>query len=148
MERVLAEISALRRENAEWRPSTEAALADLRRDGAEIRAELADLRREGAEIRAELADLRRDGAEIRAELGALRRDLQASAVETRRHFEVVVEGLRHEVGLVAEGHTELDSRLTALATRTDRGFDEVGGQMLHLRADLGLLRREVSELRH
>ena len=120
MERVLAEISALRRENAEWRASTEAALADLRRDGAEIRAEL----------------------------GALRRDLQASAVETRRHFEVVVEGLRHEVGLVAEGHTELDSRLTALATRTDRGFDEVGGQMLHLRADLGLLRREVSELRH
>lgn len=41
----------------------------------------------------------------------LRQDIQASAAETRRHFEVLTESLRSEIRVVAEGLNGLDEKV-------------------------------------
>ncbi|HEY7868728.1 MAG TPA: hypothetical protein VIF59_05845, partial [Methylomirabilota bacterium] len=79
---------------------------------------LGELRREIRAGAAETAELRRE----------LRREMQETAVETRRHFDVVAESIRSDVRAVAEGvaanseaierlgrelRTEMDTRFTA-----------------------------------
>ena len=54
--------------------------------------------------------------------------VRAESVETRRHFDVVAEGLRHDVGLVAEKVSRLDEKLDREIAQsrdeTRRGFAE------------------------
>ena len=52
--------------------------------------------------------------ELAVALDELRRDVEASAAETRRHFDVVAEDLRDDVRLVAEGVTALSERVDRL----------------------------------
>ena len=53
------------------------------------------------------------------------------AGETRRHFEIVAEGLRSDVRLVAEGVTALDERFTAFGGEIKADFAELRA-MIHL----------------
>lgn len=85
--------------------------------------------------------------ELRAEVGRLatREELQAAvaplatqefvhglAEETRRHFDVVAESLRHDIRLVAEGQVHLASRFDAFSTEVDKRFDQLDHRVLRL----------------
>ena len=74
--------------------------------------------------------------DLRAAVEELHRRVDANAVETRRHFDVVGEGLRTEVRLVAEG-------VTALSERVDR----VEGNLIQsLEARVGELGQRYGDL--
>ena len=57
---------------------------------------------------------------LRRELG---QDIQASAAETRRHFEVIAESVWSEIQVVAEGLNTLDEK----AERFGRWNEDVSG---------------------
>lgn len=64
--------------------------------------------------------------ELRQVLETLRQENAAAHGETRRHFEILSEGLRHELRLVAEGVGLLAERLEQLHTDvngTTEGLD-------------------------
>ena len=72
--------------------------------------------------------------ELRTALEELRRHVEVSAVETRRQFDVVGEGLRAEVRLVAEG-------VTALSERLDRVEGNLREEILRAQRDASVLVR-------
>ena len=63
---------------------------------------------------------------LRQEIGELRQELRASALETRRHFDVVAEDLRHHIRGVAEGvaatFERVDRQGSELRTEMDQRF--------------------------
>jgi len=88
---------------------------------------------------------------LRQEIGELRQELQASALETRRHFDVVAEDLRHDIRGVAEGvsatfervdrlgselRTEMDQRFTAAHAVVRVAFRDVRLDIADLRSRL------------
>ena len=88
---------------------------------------------------------------LRQEIGELRQEVRASALETRRHFDVVAEDLRHDIRSVAEGvaaafervdrlgsdlRTEMDQRFAAAHAVVRVAFHEV-------RLDIGDLRTRL-----
>lgn len=58
----------------------------------------------------------------------LKRLIEGSGEETRRHFDVVAEGLDRKIETVAEGVINLDERITRLDQKVDRKFQEVADQ--------------------
>ena len=88
---------------------------------------------------------------LRQEIGELRQELRGSAAETRRHFDVVAEDLRHDIRGVAEGvaatlervdrlgselRTEMDQRFAAAHAVVRVAFREVRRDISSLRARL------------
>lgn len=57
---------------------------------------------------------------------ATREELRAQQAETRRHFELVAEGLRGPVQLLAEGHHALVGEQERILTRVERMEREWG----------------------
>ena len=68
-------------------------------------------------------------------------DIQASAAETRRHFEVIAEGLRSEVQVVAEGLNALDEKVERFRDEVHQEFSKVDQRFLHLDARIAVLGR-------
>ncbi len=60
--------------------------------------------------------------ELKRLLESMRQENAAAHVETRRHFDVSSEGLKQDIGHVAEAVTQLDEKL-------DREIGELGEQM-------------------
>lgn len=58
--------------------------------------------------------------ELRQILEAMQRDNASAHAETRRHFDIVAEELRHELRIVAEGVGSLSERITAWKRRLRR----------------------------
>lgn len=89
----------------------------------------------GAGLRQELAT---SAVEFRQELAAsaagLRQALAASAVETRRHFDVLVERMRHESQLLAEGIGAVDRKLEHFRVEMADEFRRVDLRLLRLEA--------------
>ena len=56
----------------------------------------------------------------------LRRELHERSAETRRHFDVVAEGLRGDIRLVAEGHSVLVARIE----RVEQAIEAMGREIL------------------
>ena len=71
----------------------------------------------------------------------LRHDIQASAAETRRHFDVVAESLRSDIQLVAEGLTALDEKLERFRNEVRQEFSKVDRRLLHLDGRIAVLER-------
>jgi predicted RNase H-like nuclease (RuvC/YqgF family) len=71
----------------------------------------------------------------------LRLDIQASAAETRRHFEVIAESLRSEIQVVAEGLDMLDEKVERFRNEVHREFVGVDRRFLHLDARIAGLER-------
>jgi len=61
---------------------------------------------------------------LRQEIGELRQELQASALETRRHFDFVAEDLRHDIRGVAEGVSATFERVDRLGSELRTEMDE------------------------
>lgn len=64
----------------------------------------------------------------------IRAKIAASAGETRRHFDVVAEGLMSKIILVAEGLTGLDQKVDRLTSEMRTEFQKVDRRFLHLEA--------------
>ena len=62
--------------------------------------------------------------------------VDATAVETRRHFDVVAEGLRGEIRVVAEGFTRVDRLDSFLRAEIVRSHDELATLMRLAYTDL------------
>ena len=58
----------------------------------------------------------------------------SSAEETRRHFDVVGEGLRADIRAIAEGHVGLVERLDQFQQEVRRDFRRVERRLLRLEA--------------
>ena len=110
----LAELrNATKADLAELRIATKADLVELR---TAMKADLAELRTETkADLQAAIAPLATK-AEVRAEI-------KAEGEQTRRHFDVVAEGIRSDVRLIAEG-------LAALQVSTDARHADVMGVLI------------------
>ena len=111
--------AATKADLADLRAATKTDLADLR---AATKADLADLR---AETKADLADLRAaTKADLAAAVGPLatkaevKADIQRAGEETRRHFDIVAEGLRAELRMVADGVVSLCATVDAHRAET------------------------------
>ena len=92
--------------------------------------------------------VREELATLRADVDELRREVRESAVETRRHFDVVAEDLRHDIRGIAEG-------VIALSERVDRSDVGIRAEMSErfaathavVRVCFGDVRQDISDLR-
>ena len=73
----------------------------------------------------------------------LRRLLAGASVETRNHFDVVAEGLRQQVQLVAEGVSSNGERIDRLVARSDRMEDGMHREFEEVRS---MIRLSYTEL--
>ena len=69
--------------------------------------------------------------ELSARFASIEESIRAEAVVTRRHFDVVAEGLRIDIKIVAEGHDTLQQKTDDLKDGLSRV--EVGQQRLEVR---------------
>ncbi len=105
----------------------EAAAVEARRQSAEMKLLSAEMNRQFAEVHHRIEDnaaktndqfaevhrkIEDSAAKTNDQFAEVHRKIEESAAETRRHFDITAEGLRHEVGLVAESVLVLDERLT------------------------------------
>jgi hypothetical protein len=60
--------------------------------------------------------------------------IQDAALQTRRHFDVVAEGLRSDVRAIAEGHVTLSDKLDRFQDEVRREFRRVDRRLLRLEA--------------
>jgi methyl-accepting chemotaxis protein len=97
--------------DAETRAYLDQILGALRED---VSREVGTLRQEFGAVRGEFGTLRREFGTLRGEFGALRQEMRDTAAETRRHFDVVAESLRHDIRGIAEGVIGLSERVDRL----------------------------------
>ncbi|MFA5027613.1 MAG: hypothetical protein WC713_07015 [Candidatus Methylomirabilota bacterium] len=69
--------------------------------------------------------------------------VEAHFAETRRHFDVVAEGLRSQIQLVAEGVSAVDQRLDRFEQKVEAEFDETRAA---IRFSYAQLERRIQEL--
>ena len=104
--------------------------SDLDRLGDGLRQEIhvssEDLRAHVGQI---VADLRQ---EMRETTAAILERVDASAAETRRHIDIVGEGLRSDVKAVAEGSGALDEKVERFRGEVREDFGKVDLRLLHL----------------
>ena len=77
-----------------------------------------DQRFEAVDRRFDAVDHRLDGIDHRFE--TLTAFIREENVETRRHFDIVAEGLKTEIKVIAEGHETLRGTLAALTSRHEQ----------------------------
>jgi hypothetical protein len=104
--------------------------SDLDRLGDGLRREIhlssEDVRAHVAQV---VADLRR---EMRKTTAAILDRVDASAAETRRHFDVFAEGLRSDIRAVAERLGALDENVERFRGEVREDFGKVDRRLLHL----------------
>ena len=72
--------------------------------------------------------------ELRQVLEAMQRDNAAAHAETRRHFDIVAEELRHELRIVAEGVGSLSERIDRLEASVMKVTDDLDARVTRLEA--------------
>lgn len=82
------------------------------------------------ELRGLIELLRQENAETRR---MLREDNAAAHEETRRHFDITAEAMRHEIGIISERVIRLDEKVDHLDEKMDRRFAEV--EYAHIKLD-------------
>jgi uncharacterized protein (DUF3084 family) len=127
--------------NAELRNELAATNAELRRGFEAVRQEFAAVHEEFGAVHQELSGVRQEFAAVHEEFGAVHQELSgvrqeftavheefvavrqenaAAHAETRRHFEVALEGNRSEIRLVAEGVVQTREELGRLDEKIER----------------------------
>jgi hypothetical protein len=96
----------------------------LRGEFGTLRGEFGTLRGEFGTLRGEFGTLRGEFGTLRGEFEALRQEVRDTASETRRHFDVVAEYLRHDIRGIAEGVIGLSERVDRLGTGLRTEMDE------------------------
>ena len=83
-----------------------------------------DVSRGFGTLREEFGTLRGEFGTLRGEFEGLRQEVRDTASETRRHFDVVAEYLRHDIRGIAEGVIGLSERVDRLGTGLRTEMDE------------------------
>ena len=95
-----------------------------------------------------LGALREEFGSLRGEFGSLRQEVRDTATETRRHFDVVAEYLRHDIRGIAEGVIGLSERVDRLGTGLRAGMDErFAATHAVVRVAFQEVRRDIEDLR-
>ena len=76
----------------------------------------------------------------------LKRLIETTATETRRHFDIVAEGLRHDVQLAFEGVSANGERLDQLAVEMKQEFAEVRSMIRFSYSELDRRLRTLEEI--
>jgi hypothetical protein len=98
-----------------------------------------DRRLDGLDTRLDGMDRRFDAIDTRFDVMA--RHIDASAAETRRHFEVIAESMLSKIQLVAEGVLTVDRKVDRLAAEVRGELARVNRRMLVLSARIPPRRR-------
>ena len=132
-----AEFGALRQE-----------FGTLRDEFGTVREEVGSLRGEFGALHDEFGTVRGEVGSLRGEFGALRQEVRDTAAETRRHFDVVAEYLRHDIRGIAEGVIVLSERVDRLDTglRTEMN-ERFGATHAVVRVAFQEVRRDIEDLR-
>src|SRR6266511_711588 len=105
------------------------------------------MRQDFAGLREEFRGLRGEVTGLHGELTDLRTEVRESAVETRRHFDVTAEALRHEVQIVAEGvvtaNVAIERLGTELRAEMNSRFAVVDAAFIQVRRDFEDLRARL-----
>ena len=96
----------------------------------------------------EFGTLREEFGALRGEFEVLRQDVRDSAAETRRHFDIAAEYLRHDIRGIAEGVIGLSERVDRLGSsvRTEMN-DGFTGTHAVVRVAFQEVRRDIEGLR-
>ena len=98
---------------------------EIRREFAEMRGKFAEMRGEFAVMREEFAGVRGESAAVRGEFEAMRGEMHEGFDEVKRHNGILIEDLRYQVQLVAEGFaTFVEGRYAQDQARIDERFRE------------------------
>lgn len=99
-------------------------------------------------LREEFGALREEFGTLRGEFEALRQEVRDTAAETRRHFDVVAEYLRHDIRGIAEGVIGLSERVDRLGTGLRTEMDErFAATHAVVRVAFQEVRRDIEDLR-
>ena len=120
----------------------------LRREFGALRGEFGSVREEFGLLRGEFGSVREEFGTLRGEFEALRHDVRDSAAETRRHFDVVAEYVRHDIRGIAEGVIGLSERVDRLGSglRTEMNDGFMGTHAV-VRVAFQEVRRDIEDLR-
>jgi HAMP domain-containing protein len=134
--------------DAETRAYLDQVLGALREEFGSLREEFGSLRGEFGSLRGEFGTLRGEFGTLRGEFGTLRQEVRDSAAETRRHFDVVAEYLRHDIRGVAEGVIGLSERVDRLGSGLRAEMNErFAATHAVVRVAFQEVRRDIEDLR-
>ena len=120
----------------------------LRGEFGTLREEFGTVRGEVGTLRGEVGTLRGEVGTLRGEFGTLRQEIRDTAAETRRHFDVVAEHLRHDIRGIAEGVIGLSERVDRLGTGLRTEMDErFAATHAVVRVAFQEVRRDIEDLR-
>jgi methyl-accepting chemotaxis protein len=120
----------------------------LRGEFGTLRGEFGALREEFGTVPEEFGSLRGEFGTVRGEFSALRQEVRDSAAETRRHFDVVAEDLRHDIRGIAEGVIGLSERVDTLGSGLRTEMDErFAATHAVVRVAFQEVRRDIGDLR-
>jgi predicted nuclease with TOPRIM domain len=120
----------------------------LRQEFGALHQEFGALRQEFGSLRQEFGTVREEFGTLRADFDELRREVRESAAETRRHFDVVAEDLRHDIRGIAEGVIALSERVDRLGVSVRAEMNErFTATHAVVRVAFSDVRRDIAELR-
>ncbi len=97
------------------------------------------------DARFDAVDRRFTEVDARLDEMATKQELREQQAETRRHFEVVAEGLRSEIRQVAEGVLSVDEKLGRFRQEVQAEFDEIKAMIKFSYAELDRRVRTLEE---
>ena len=107
-----------------------------------------DVSRGFGTLREEFRTLRGEFGTLRGEFEALRQEVRDTAAETRRHFDVVAEYLRHDIRGIAEGVIGLSERVDRLGSGLRTEMDgRFAATHAVVRVAFQEVRRDIGDLR-
>jgi predicted nuclease with TOPRIM domain len=120
----------------------------LHQEFGSLRQEFGTVREEFGSLRQEFGTVREEFGTLRADFDELRREVRESAAETRRHFDVVAEDLRHDIRGIAEGVIALSERVDRLGVSVRAEMNErFTATHAVVRVAFSDVRRDIAELR-
>jgi methyl-accepting chemotaxis protein len=106
------------------------------------------LREDFGSLRDEFGSVREEFGSLREDFRSLRQEVRDTAAETRRHFDVVAEHLRHDIRGIAEGVIGLSERVDRLGTGLRAEMDErFAATHAVVRVAFQEVRRDIEDLR-
>ena len=122
--------------------------ANLHQEFGALHQEFGALHQEFGSLRQEFGTVREEFGTLRADFDELRREVRESAAETRRHFDVVAEDLRHDIRGIAEGVIALSERVDRLGVSVRAEMNErFTATHAVVRVAFSDVRRDIAELR-
>ena len=123
-------------------------VGELRSEVDDLHAEVDGLRTEVGGFHGRFGGLSGDLIALRDEFNSFRQEARATAEETRRHFHVLTEDVRHDIRGVAEGVIGLSERMNRMhaglrAEMTER----FAASHAVVRVAFGQVRRDIDDLR-